>query len=295
MASKIITFRLLDKKVDPNSHFVNEDGTIDKEKKMDFTNTYGVLNPYYILKDGKREVRQFIRGCSHFDPVKQKLEGYIPDAVNSVVEFKAGGDIILDVEDDKIQIQWMKEHPLNTSSPYHNQDKHDRVFFTYDPKEVQQKEVEKATAEDKAMEIVISLKKDTARLKAIGDLFEETQGLQDDQDVYLGLRALAKEKPEVFTSSIASREKAVLGDVKIAKKFVVINRDAKGYYYEDTKGIIFETGTKSDKDADVELTRFLMSKEGKDYYRQLLVKIEQKQVEMNAPLGTKDNEETGKD
>lgn len=285
MSSKIVTFRLLDKKVDQNSHFVNEDGTIDKDKKIDFTHTYGVLNPYFILKDGVREVRQFIRGCSFFDPVKQKLEGFIPDINNSVVEFKAGGDIILDVEDDKVFIQWMKDHPLNTKSKFHNPEKHDKIFFTYDPKEVQELEVKKASKEDEAMEIVISLKSDPARLRAIGNLFEETAGLLDDSDIYLGLRNLAKENPENFTSSIASRQKSVLGDVKLAQKYGVILRDVKGFSYEGTGASILQPETKNGREWDNELVSFLMSKDGQDHYKQILIKIQQKEIEINAPAG----------
>jgi len=281
----IVSFRLRDRKVDENSHFVNEDGTIDKGKKIDFTNTYGVLNPYFIIEDGVRKVRQFIKGCAFFDPERQKKEGYFATIENSVVEFKAGGDIILDENEDKFQIEWMKDHPHNTKSSFHNPDKHDKIFFLYDPKAVQKEEVDAATAEDDALRLVLSLKDDQERLRAIGNLFEETMGLQDDNDIYLGLRKIAKSDPAVFSSSIASKEKAVLGDIRIAKKYVVINKDAKGFYYEDTKGVILETTTKGVNDSEAELVKFLMSKEGREHYKQLQVKIAQAEIAQNAPAG----------
>lgn len=281
----IVAFRLIDRKVDKNSHFVNEDGTIDETKKIDFTNTYGVLNPYFILEKGVRKVHQFIKGCPFFDPEKQKKEGYFPTIENSIVEFKAGGDIILDEDEDKIQIDWMKMHPLNTKSSFHNKAKHDGIFFLYDPKEAQKEQVEAATAEDDALRLVLSLKNDKERLRAIGNLFEETSGLQDDSDIYLGLRNIAKSKPEVFSSSIASKEQAVLGDIRIAKKYVIINKDAKGFYYEETAAVILETTTKGVNDSELELVKFLMSKEGRDHYKQLQVKIAQAEIAQNAPAG----------
>lgn len=281
----IVTFRLIDKKVDPNSHFVNEDGTIDKDKKIDFTHSYGVLNPYFVLNKGVREVRQFIRGCSFFDPERQKKEGWVADISNSVVEFKAGGDIILDEDDDRVQIEWLKGHPLNTKSANHKPDKHDKIFYTYDPKGVQKEEVKMASLEDQAMKIVMSLPDDKERLRAVGNLFEETAGLLDDNDIYLGLRRLAKEDPLTFTDSIASREKSVLGDVKLAKKYVVINKDARGFYYEGTDAVILESTTKSVNDSEAELVKFLMSKEGSEHYKQMLIKIRQAEIELGAPAG----------
>lgn len=276
-------FRLLDKKVDPNSHWVNEDGTKDLTKQIDFTNRFGVLNPYFILKNGKREIRQFIRGCSFFDPVEQKKQGYIPDVANSVIDFKAGGDIYADGQDDSVFIEWMNGHPNNTSSENHNPDKHDPLFFTYDPSVKVKQEVETAKVEDEAMTIVISLQKNPDKLRAIARLFEETNMLVDDEVIYLGLRAIAKENPALFTSSIANRENAVLGDILLAKRLAVINKDLKGYYFEDTKGLIFETTIKKDKESDPEFVKFLMTDEGKDYYTQLLIKIKQKEIEINAP------------
>ncbi len=276
-------FRLLDKKTDPNSHWVNEDGTKDLSKQIDFTNRYGVLNPYFLLVDGKREIRQFIRGCSFFDPAEQKKQGYIPDVANSVIDFKAGGDIYADDSDDSVFIEWMKDHPLNINSKYHNPDKHDAQFFTYDPGVKVKKDVEVAVAEDAAMAIVMSLKSDTDKLRSIGKMFEETAGLTEDDVIYLGLRAIAKENPILFTSSIASRENAVLGDILLAKRIAVINRDVKGYFFEDTKAVIFETTIKKDKEADPELVKFLLTEEGREYYSQLLIKIKQKEVEINSP------------
>lgn len=277
-------FRLLDKKVDANSYWLNEDGTKDETKKMDFTNSYGVLNPYFIIKeDGVREYRQFIKGCSFFDPVEQKKQGYIADVNNSVINFKAGGDIYAEEPEDVFFIKWLKDHPNNTSSIYHKSDKHDAQFVTYDPNEQVKKEVEIATAEDAAMAIVMSLKEDTDRLKALGKLFEETSGMSDDNLIYLGLRAIAKERPLMFTTSIADRENAVLGDILLAKRIAVINRDIKGYFFEDTKALIFEPIAKKDKEADPQLAKFLMTQEGKEFYAQLLIKIQQKEIEINSP------------
>lgn len=285
MPTGVVAFKLLDKKADPNSVFVNEDGTKDTTKQIDFTNRYGVLNPYYIIIDGKRETRQFIRGCSFFEPDRQKKEFYIPDISNSVVEFKAGGDIIADADTDRIFIEWIKDHPNNTKSKYHDPAKHDAMFYTYDPKEAKKQVFDKATDEDEAMEIVISLRNDPARLRAVASLFETTDSMYDESEIYVELRRLARENPGNFKESIGNREKAVLADVRIAKKYTVINKDAKGYFYEGTQGTILETTEKKDSVSDMQLVKFLMSKEGREHYKQIQIGISIKELEMSAPTG----------
>lgn len=283
----ITMFRLLDKKEDQNSAFENEDGRKDETRRQDFNNRYGVLNPYFILdKEGKREVRQYIKGCSFFDPIKQKLELYIPGVDNTIVEFKAGGDIILDNEDDAVLIKWLKDHPHNTRSKFHKPDKHDPLFFTYDPKEVQKELRDKATAEDEALELVLSLSKDTNRLRAVANLFEETVGMTDDTDMYLALREKAKEDPAKFTESIGNREKSVQGDIRLAMKLTVINKNAKGFYFEEGGAGIFDIVEKNESKSITEFAKYLMTKEAKESYKQILIKIDQKQIELNAPEGS---------
>lgn len=287
----VIMFRLLDKKVDEGSHFINQDGTVDQSKKIDFTHRHGVLNPYYyIVKEGqdkgKRIYQRYIAGCPFFDIDRQNKEGYVMDSVNGVVEFKAGGDIICDPVENKHLIDWLKNHPMNTSSPYHDPDKHDKQFFTYDPSEAIKKEIDQTDIADKAMGVVFSLKNNPERLKAVANLFAETSGLTDDGEIYLRLRKLSQEDPVTFSESIASQEKAVLGDIMLAKTYALINRNAKGYYHEGTEGVIFEPSAKKDAAADVELAQFLMSREGSEHYKQILVKIRQKEIELNSPSET---------
>jgi len=289
---KVIMFRLADKKVDEGSHFINQDGTKDLDKKIDFTHRYGVLNPYYyIVKEGadkgKRVYQRYISGCPFFDIDRQNKEGYVMDSVNGVIEFKAGGDIICDPVENKYLIDWLKNHPMNVSSPYHDPDKHDKQFFTYDPSEAIRKEIEQTDIADESLKIVLSLKDNPERLKAVANLFTETSGLTDESEMYLRLRKLSQENPAAFTESIASQEKAVLGDILMAKRYALINRNIKGYYYEGTEGVFYEPSSKKDDSADVELAQFLMSKEGSEHYKQILVKIRQKEIELNSPKNSK--------
>lgn len=282
-------FRLLDKKVDEDSYFLNENGTKDYTKKMDFTNFYAIQNPFWVIdtaegpnKGGRKHFR-YIAGCAFFDIERQDKEKYVYDSVSGVIGFKAGGDIICDDETNDPLIRFLKIHPNNVKSEYHNKDKHDAVFFTYDPKEEVKKEAEVASAEDEAMAIVIGLKDDKDRLKAVATLFEETRGLTDENEMYLGLRRVAKENPAIFTQSIASKEQSVLGDVMLALKYAIINRNAKGFYFEGMDGTIFEPAGKSEKEAAAELVKFLMSKEGAEFYKQLIIKKQQKDIELAAP------------
>jgi hypothetical protein len=285
----ITMFRLIDKKVDPNSQFRNEDGTIDPDKKVDFNNRYGVLNPYFIIKKGGvREHRRYIKGCSFFEIDRQNKEGYSFDINTGIVEFKAGGDIYVDDEEDAALIQWLKDHPNNVDSIYHNEDKHDKQFITHDPQKNVLKEIETATEEDEAIGLVIKLKDNPAKLRAIANIFKETSGMTDENSIYLELRRLAKEKPGVFNSSIADKQMSVLGDVRLARKYNIITRDAKAFIYEGTEGIIFPTVEKNDNRADESLAQFLMSREGHDHYKQIQITIAQKEIALNAPVG--DNE-----
>lgn len=284
-------FRLLDKKEDQNSYFVNEDGTKELDKKVNFNHRYGVLNPYYIVKEkGVREYRRYIRGCAFFDMERQDKEKYIFDINTGIVEFKAGGDIYVESDEDNALIEWLKDHPNNVDSVYHNKDKHDRQFTTHDPKKVVEEEVKQADQEDKAIALVIKLKDDEARLRAIGNVFQETSGMIDESQIYLELRRIAKETPALFLSSIANKQNAVFGDVRIARKYNIIAKDVKGFIYEDTKALIFET-TEKDKVANEELTRFLMSRDGHDHYRQIQTKIAQAEIAFSAPDGSEEQEE----
>ena len=63
-------------------------------------------------------------------------------------------------------------------------------------------------------------------------------------------------------------------------------KDIKAFYYEKTKGQIFDTVEKNDKKADDEFVKFLMSKEGHDHYKQIQVLISQHEIGLTAPAGT---------
>lgn len=280
-----VIYKLLDRKENPDSFFQNSDGTRDTEKKMNFTNSRGLVNPFWAVdkKTGGRVQYQYIEGCPFYDVARQKLEGYIANANNSIVAFAKGVDIIVDEDKMKPLIGWLDIYPGNTKSQYHDANVHEAVFERFDPKEITKKEIAEANAEDEAMDIYRALTKTPERMRSVAMLFDETKGLSDDEEIQVGLRSVAKLKPIVFTSSIANTENKVLSDVLMAKKYGVIGKDAKGYFYEGENGAkLFETAAK-EKNADKELVDYLMTKEGDIQYRGLLIKIAQKEVEMNAP------------
>jgi hypothetical protein len=67
-----VHYELIDRKQDPDSFFLNPDGTKDFERKLDFTNSYGILNPFFLVKEGVRHYYQYIAGCAIYDPAEQK-------------------------------------------------------------------------------------------------------------------------------------------------------------------------------------------------------------------------------
>lgn len=287
-----VTFRLLDRKTDESSFFLHQDGTKDTSRKLDFTHSYGILNPFYITeKGGGRKYFRYITGCSIFDPFEQEKQKYVFNQQNGVLEFKLGADIILDLDFGGILAYFLKIHPWNTKSEYHIKGTHEPVFFTYDPKEQVVKDYEIANAEDEAMSIFRDLSKNPERMRAIKMIFAETSGLEGEQEIYIGLRTLAKNKPIVFKESIASREQLILSEVLLSARMEIIQKDAKGWIFKETGGIILPTTTKKQADAENELVTFFMSAEGDIHYRHMMVKKQQKEIEENAPAGTYKPEE----
>lgn len=279
-----VIFRLLDRKENPDSFFQNSDGTKDLDRKLDFTNTRSIVNPFWFIDEkGGRKQQRWINGCSFFDVEIQDKEKWIPNAQNSIIQFEKGADIILDDTKMKPLIDFLRIHPKNPKSNYHKKDEHEAVFYEVDKKEENKKQIAAANLEDEAMNIYLLLIKNLERMRAVAVLFEETKGLSDDEEIQIGLREIAKGKPAVFKDSIANVENKTLSDVLKAQKIGVIGKDAKAFFYEgENPEILFETTSKQ-KIAEKELVDFLMSKDGDTQYRSLLIKIRQKEVEMDAP------------
>lgn len=282
-----VIYRLLDKKTDQNSFFLNADGKRDETRKLDFTNSYGIINPFYLVdSQGIRTYYRYIAGCSMYDPAEQDKQKIVANQQNSVVEFKAGADITLDKQIGGVLSKWLSIHPWNVSSPNHKPGVHEAVFETYDPKVQVLKEFNIATEEDKALETLIDLKRNSERMRSVASLFNETANLSSDEEIYLGLRSLARTQPGLFNNSIGSRENQILADILLSAKTNVIGKDVKGWFFEEDQSTILLTTTKVQKDAEAELVQFLMSKEGEVFYRQLVIKKQQKEIALNAPAGT---------
>lgn len=281
-----ISFRLLDRKTDSNSFFKNADGTEDHEKKLNYTNSYGILNPYFIFGEGGKRLQQrYIAGCDIYDPIEQDKQGWKFNLANSDVKFSQGADIVLEEKKGGILAKWLRAHPLNTSSPNHDPELHDEVFFEYNPKAELEKEMQVADQEDEARELLFKLKASPEKLMAIAPLFPETRHLATPEEIYLGLRSIVKERPGDFNTSIGNVENKVLSDILISQKYNVIGRDAKGWFFESDSSLVLSSTTKNHSEAERELVTFLMSREGEIYYQSLLVKKQQKEIEINSPVG----------
>lgn len=284
VAGKMVIYKLLDYKVDEGSFFLNANGVMDMEKKLDFTNTRGILNPFFIInKEGVREYYRYIVGCPTYNPAEQERQKIVANRSNMVLGFEKGAPIVLDNMKGKVLINFLDIHPENINSPNHDPNIHDAVFCKYDPELILQQELDVVTAEDEAIDILRLLRKNPERMKAVALVFESTAGLQGEEAIYLGLRKVATEKPVAFKNSIASKENEVLSDVLKGLKYSIINRDAKGFFYEADRTVMFETPTKDQKIANAALVIYLMTKEGDIHYRNLLIKIQQKEIEMSSP------------
>lgn len=283
----LVIFRLLDRRENPDSFFQNSDGTRDLDRKLNFTNTRSIVNPFWIIdqKTGGRVYKRWINGCAHFDVEQQDKEKLVANSQNSIIQFEKGADIILDTQFMNPLIKFLRIHPENSVSENHNEEKHEAVFYEVDPKKETKKQLDAINAEDEAMDVYRSLTKNVERMRSVAMLFEETKGLIDDEEIQVALRSVAKDQPTRFKDSIANVENKVLSDVLIAQKFGIVGKDAKGFYYEgENGGILFETTSKQ-KIAEKELVDYLMTKEGQIQYQNLLVKIGQDEVKRNAPAG----------
>lgn len=291
----LVTYKLLDRKTDESSFFLNQDNTRDEDRKLDFTNRYGILNPFWIVdkETGKRVHYQYIEGVDFYDPQEQKKQGIIANMQNSNIFFNKGADIIIDDQLMAPLVKWLDLHPINSESPYHDPNRHEPKFYRVDHSKIIKKELEQATAEDEALLIFSLLRKDKEKMKSVALLFEDTRSLSSDEEIYLGLREIAKKQPQKFIDSIANKENEVLSQVLKAQTgpYGIIGKDAKGYFYEDDKTVVFGTTTKQKAIAEAELVTYLMSSEGDLHYRQLLVKIQKKEIDLQSASGIKETEE----
>jgi hypothetical protein len=283
----LVIFKLIDKRVDQDSFFQNSDGTKDHDKKLDFTNTYGILNPFFaIVKEGEnvgeRVYYRYIKGSSIFSVAEQEKQKLVYNMANSLIQFEKGADIIIDDIKMKPLVEFLRIHVWNPKSKYHDPEIHEARFFEFDPAAVRKETISSVELQDKATDLLRLLRNNEERMFAVALLFDTTSGLEDKEDVYLGLREIALSKPGVFMDSIASKEKAVLSDVLKAIKYGIIDKNVKEFFYTETEGPIFETA-ESRKKANGLLASFLATKSGDAHYRNILIKIEQKEVELNAP------------
>lgn len=290
----LVTYKLLDRKTDENSFFLNQDGSKDEDRKLDFTNSYGILNPFWVVdkETGKRVYYQYIEGVDFYDPQEQKKQGIIANMQNSNVFFNKGADIIIDDQLMAPLVKWMDLHPINSESIYHDPARHDSKFYRVDHTKIIKKELDEATIEDEALLIFGGLRKDKEKMRSVALLFEDTKSLPGDDEIYLGLREIAKKHPKKFIDSIANKENEVLSQVLKAQTgpYGIIGKDAKGYFYEDDKTAIFLTSTKQKTVAEAELVSYLISAEGDLHYRQLLVKIQKKEIDLQSPSGSIEEE-----
>lgn len=278
----MVQYILIDKKEDQSSFYLNEDGTRDTERKLDFTNSRGILNPFFLIdENGVRQYKQYIVGSSTYDPAEHEKQKIKPTVANSTVQFVKGAPIVLDEKKGKVLIDWLDMHPFNINSTNHDPDLHDAMFKKYDPKEEVKKNIDRVNAEDEATDILKSLRKNPAKMMSVANLFESTRLMHEEDEVYIGLRQIAKEFPIEFKNSIANKENEVLSDVLKGLKYAVITKDAKGFIFADEE-VLFETTTKAHKEANSELVVYLMSETGDVFYRKLLVRINQKEIELDS-------------
>lgn len=267
--TELVIFKLLDRKeIGESKHDSGQD------KKIDFPVWHGIKNPTFITdgKGNRRKIR-YVKGADSVFVDEQDKRGDVYNPNIDIVGFESGNDIIVSPEFDNTMIEFLRIHPTNPGSPYHNPKSHPAIFEEYSHKKSLQGIINSVELEDEALGIVRSLKSNSEGLRKIAPIFGVST-LGDDGDIYIELRNKAIENPEVFITSIANKKNAYLSNVRKAVEYNVIVLGAKGYQFTENNAVISIESKNED-----ELVEFLNSEEGDIPYRQILLKVRQKEVE----------------
>lgn len=271
----IYVFRLLDRQ-ETDSYQEN-----DPTKKLDFASNYVVKNPFFIReKGGEKILYRYCPGAKSLLMAQQIIDKEVFNPIEDAIVFKNGEDILVDDEFDKNLVDILLMHPTNTKSKFHIPGVNTACFETYNAVEEAQKEVSQIDKEDEAMGIVIPLKDNPKKLKQMAYIFGVPADMADEQ-IYLALRAKAKEAPELFISSIASGKNSIMSNVRKAFDYTLITWDAKGCIFTKEGGLILEAPSKNKTVNEEKLIDFLMSEEGKEFYNQILSLIEHAELDLN--------------
>lgn len=272
---KLRVFRLIDRQ-DTVSKQIG-----DETKKLDFAEWYGLKNPFYITeKGGNRVLYRYIKGSSFLKVSEQETAKEVFDPLRDVLGFTSGEDIIVDEEFNMSLARALEAHPNNARSVFHKAGINDVIFTEYIAEEEEKEKLKDVTDEDEAMDIVRSLKKNPERLKVMAYIFGVGTTLSDTA-IYLELRERAMSDPALFISSIANKRNEFLATIRQAVQLQVIGLDAKGYFFEKEKGIILEVTGKNSKQNEADLLDFLMSEEGAEKYKQILILIDHARLDLD--------------
>lgn len=274
---KLRVFRLLDRK-ETDSKQIG-----DESKKLDFAEWYGLKNPFYITEKvgGARVLCRYIKGSQFLKVSEQETAKEVFDPLRDILGFTSGEDIIVDEEFNMAMAKALAAHPNNMRSPHYREGINEPLFTEYIAEEESAARLKDITKEDDALDLVRKLKNDEERLRVIAYIFNVGTTLSPT-DMYLELRAKAIEDPELFLNSIAEKKNEFLATIRKATQLNVITLDAKGYIFEKEKGVILETAGANSKKSEALLLDYLMSEDGKEKYKQILILIDHAMLDFDS-------------
>lgn len=282
MAKKENTELVVFKLIDRNPVFAStHEG--DSSRKLDFALWHEIKNPSFIeTKGGVRRAIRYIKGANTIFVDEQNKQGLVFNPLLDILGFDSGNDLIIDAAIDKCAVDYLRATVANASSTNHDPKRHKHLatFEEYKPEKERNAQLSRIDIEDKAMDMIRSLRDNESDIRRIAPIFNIGSLFRDPSEIWLQLRDKAMQDPEFFVSSVLDRKKSYQANVTKAFEFGIISIDKKdGAKFIENNAVI-SSKTKTEE----ELANFFMEEGGQTLYNHLLVKIKQKEVEFVNPI-----------
>jgi hypothetical protein len=230
---------------------------------------------------------RYIAGCPSLNPKWQDENGYKPNLEVDNIYIVNGTETFLREGNDAVKYDYIRLYQGNVNNPHRPPNAGDE-FQEIVEREIAEAESVDFETEVEAMNLIKALRKkkegggytyNTERL----ELFTRLFALDDkDSEVekFSQLAALVKDAPEVVVKSIANHKKGVFGAVKQAETLsVLIIDDEKAAFSNKTVLLPFKSKMSKTNQLNA-LVDFLITKTGSDFYREMLVQIDDAQTKL---------------
>ncbi len=182
-----------------------------------------VTTEYTINIDGKSVTRRWFVGCTTIDLEAQIKQGYKPDRERKpnidVLRFTQG-KIICNPKRDALKIEFLTDHPSNTSSKYHTNES-PKVFFTVQPDVKAQGELDKINFIEEAFDKIKAIKEDNVSIYRVGRIFGFSEA-NSATEILSDLKQRALSSPSVVISAIQSMDTDIDELIDLATKYGIL-------------------------------------------------------------------------